>query len=67
MLTGVFRRLSRSSGANSPPWIRFSLVHIRDERLRSSCKTMHSATTTPPGDSDTYVDPKTQKRNVRQS
>ena len=48
MLTVVFRRLSRSSGANSPPWIRFSLVHIRDERLRSSCKTMHSATTTPP-------------------
>ena len=47
MLTGVFRRLSRSSGANSPPWIRFSLVHIRGERLRSFCKTMHSATTTP--------------------
>jgi hypothetical protein len=32
MLTGVFRRLSRSSGANSPPWIRFSLAHIRGER-----------------------------------
>ena len=63
MLTGVFRRLSRSSGANSPPWIRFSLVHFRGERLRSFCKTMHSA----PDDSDTYVDSKTQKRNVRQS